>query len=395
LITAPRAHLHVAGNSHPGMSGKNNEDRYGVSAYWLDENQQIPVLLTVVADGIGGHRAGEVAAEIAVDTISQVVSASSLRDPIGTLRQAIIQASHEIYKQAESDEQQRGMGATCACALIISDQLYTASVGDSRIYLLRDQEIKQISIDHTWVQEALDQGALTPEQARGHPNSHVIRRYLGSRQEVVPDFRLRSQPDEEDSQSESNQGLQLKTGDRLLLCSDGLTDLVTETEILETLNAHPQEAAVEQLIDLANQRGGHDNITVVSLEMPALQAAAAAPPAPPGRRSAPVKRRRLQWACLGASILALAATLVLAGAVVIFMPAIIDALNPTSTPGEFPQPPAVLPIQTRVPSPSPDLLATAEPASPTAPASATPTSRVTTPTSTNPPRLRPSLTPTP
>jgi protein phosphatase len=266
MILADTNQLEVAADSHAGMSGKNNEDRYGVSHYRLSTSNDTPAVLAVVADGIGGHRAGEIAAGLAVETISQAVGKSDARDPVKTLINAIIEAGELIREQAEGELSQKGMGATCACVWIIGERLYTATVGDSRIYLIRDQEIRQLSIDHTWVQEALDHGALTPEQARNHPNVHVIRRYLGSPQPVVPDVRLRLDLEEDDAQAERNQGTRLRHTDRLLLCSDGLTDLVKDEEILAALQTNPLEAAVQYLINLANHRGGHDNITIVALD---------------------------------------------------------------------------------------------------------------------------------
>ena len=161
------------------------------------------------------------------------------------------------------------MGTTCACAWVVDDRLYSASVGDSRIYLVRDDSIHQLTTDHTWVQEAIESGALTPEQARNHPNAHVIRRHLGSPHPVVPDLRLRIDPGETDGQAQSNQGMQLLPDDQLLLCSDGLTDLVDDEEILNALKFRPIEEALNWLVDLANARGGHDNITIVALQVPA------------------------------------------------------------------------------------------------------------------------------
>ncbi len=288
MITAEQAHLHVAAGSHPGMSGKNNEDRYAVSAHFLDPERTRPAVLAVVADGIGGHRAGEVAAELAVNTISQAVAESDGRDPAQTLQQAIISASQAVLEMSESDPALRGMGTTCACAWVIEDRLYTASVGDSRIYLMRDGGIRQLTRDHTWVQEAIENGLISPEQARAHPNAHVIRRYLGSRQQVVPDLRLHLRPAESDAHAEANQGMRLKPGDVLLLCSDGLTDLVEAEEILELVRARGPENSLDELIDLANRRGGHDNITLITLRYPEkapISAPQAAPPQPaPGRR---------------------------------------------------------------------------------------------------------------
>lgn len=158
------------------------------------------------------------------------------------------------------------MGTTCACCWVIGDQLYTAAVGDSRLYLIRNGKIQQISTDHTWVQEALDLGILTQSQALSHPNMHIIRRFLGSEEPPEVDLRLRLHPEENAAQSIANQGLILNPGDQILLCTDGLTDLVTEVEILAALRNTSSQAALDRLIDLANQRGGHDNITAVLLQ---------------------------------------------------------------------------------------------------------------------------------
>ncbi len=160
------------------------------------------------------------------------------------------------------------MSTTCACAWVIGDRVYIASVGDSRIYLQRQDSIQQLTTDHTWVQEAIDSGVLSPDQARDHPNAHVIRRHLGSRKPVEPDFRLRLNSEEGEEQAEANQGTRLQPGDRLLICSDGLTDLVSDVEILGFLKNRNQDGVLEDLVDLANERGGHDNITIILLELP-------------------------------------------------------------------------------------------------------------------------------
>jgi len=268
VIPVTEAHLYVAASTHPGMKGKNNEDRFAVSAHRLGQDERTPSLLALICDGIGGHRAGEVAAEMAIETISRTVVESDGRQPLVTLTQAFSSANQVIREQATSDLAQRGMGATCVCVWVIGFQLYTASLGDSRLYFIRGDTIRQITTDHTWIQEAIDFGALTPEQAVGHPNAHVIRRYLGAQNPMAPDFRLRLQPEETDEQAQGNQGMRLLPGDRLLLCSDGLTDLVTKEEMLNALRSRERKAALDYLIDLANSRGGHDNITVIILEMP-------------------------------------------------------------------------------------------------------------------------------
>jgi protein phosphatase len=271
VIPVERAHLYVAAHSHPGSRRRENEDRYGVSAFTLEDSSRTPALLAVLADGIGGHRAGEVAAELAVETISRYVAESDGSQPVETLQQAIISASQQVHARAETDPNLAGMGSTVACAWVIGMRLFTASVGDSRIYLVRDGAIHQVSTDHTWVQEAIDQGKLTPAQARLHPNAHVIRRYLGSTQEVVPDTRLRLHTAESDQHARANQGISLNPGDLLLLCSDGLTDLVSDEEILSSLVTRSLKDALEELVLLANRRGGHDNITIVTLRVPVAE----------------------------------------------------------------------------------------------------------------------------
>ena len=273
MIRIEKSHLVTAAQTHPGMTGKNNEDRFAVSAYQISERNRTPVLLAVLSDGVGGHRAGEVAAEIAVNLISQRVASSDGRNPIGLLQQAIIEASAQIYEEAQSVPDQRGMGATCVAALIIQDRLYAATVGDSRLYLLRGSRIHKLSTDHTWIQEALDAGILAPDQVEGHPNAHVIRRYLGSPNPPQVDLRLRLDENETTAQAEGNQGLHLLPGDVLLMCSDGLTDLVKDPEILEAVSTKPLNDAIKSLIDLANERGGHDNITIIALQTPELPAA--------------------------------------------------------------------------------------------------------------------------
>jgi protein phosphatase len=269
MIRVARAHLNVEAQTHPGMAGKNNEDRYAVASFVLSEEERMPVLFAVLSDGIGGHRAGEVAAELAVNHMMQTVAHSDGRHIKQTIQEAIQEASEAISAHSAANQNLKGMGATCATAWIVGDKLHTAYVGDSRIYLMRGGRIQQLSVDHTWVQEAIEKGVLTPEMARDHPNVHVIRRYLGSPTPPDPDFRLKLFDDQGDQHAENNQGLQLLPNDTLLLCSDGLTDLVWNDEILEIVRSKSSlREAARTLIELANSRGGHDNITVVLVSVP-------------------------------------------------------------------------------------------------------------------------------
>jgi serine/threonine protein phosphatase PrpC len=309
MIPAERAHLHIAATTHPGMSGKNNEDRYIVSAFRLEGEASLPAVLAVISDGVGGHRAGEVAAGIVVETILQEIAKSDGLQPLQALRAAIQQASQAVFTQAQAEESQRGMAATCACALVIENRLFTASVGDSRIYLLSGDSIQQLTTDHTWIQEALDAGVLTEEEARNHPNAHVIRRYLGAPQPVEADLRLRLSPDETEEQILANQGLVLQPGDQVILCSDGLTDLVTSQEILPVAKGQDQEKALQVLTNLANQRGGHDNITIIALQMP-VSIAETAPTRVIRKRSRP---KRGLTCGIGVALLALLAILMVGG----------------------------------------------------------------------------------
>lgn len=318
-----KTHLPVAALTHPGMKGKNNEDRFGVTAFRTDGKQSVSVLLAVLSDGIGGNRAGEVASELTVNLISQFAADSDGQDPIAILGEAIRYASDQIHQQAQQNIEQHGMGATCACAWIAGDRLYTATVGDSRIYLMRGDTIRQLSIDHTWIQEALERGLLQPDQVEGHPNAHVIRRYLGSPTPPDVDFRVRADGDAQ-SANETGQGMPLLPGDRLLLCSDGLTDLVNDEEILEVFRRETLEAAGHHLIEMANERGGHDNITLVAVQIPGMATMPVAVRRPARARSL---SRMLIGGCLGVVLLA-AIVGGLAGSYMLYF----NRDNPTSTP---------------------------------------------------------------
>lgn len=269
MIRSSLPHVHVAALSHAGMSGKNNEDRYAISSFQLGEEDPRPAVFAVVADGIGGHLAGEIAAELAVNYITAGIAESNAKKPVKILESTIQNASQSISSHSAGNENEKGMGATCACVWIIENKLYTAYVGDSRIYLVRGKLIQKLTIDHTWVQEAFERGIITAEQVYDHPNQHVIRRYLGGLRLPDVDFRLRISDAESDEQSKNNQGFHLEPGDTILVCSDGLTDLIWDDEILKIIRTKKDlKVAVETLVNLANERGGHDNITVVLMTMP-------------------------------------------------------------------------------------------------------------------------------
>src|SRR5512139_471325 len=269
MIPVKQAHLHVAALSHMGMVRKNNEDNFAVSAFQLSEKDPTPAVLAILCDGIGGHKAGEVASEMAVNRISAGVARSDGARPTEILRVAFRETNEKIVAAARDNPDRKGMGATLACAWVIGRRLYTASAGDSRTYLVRAGSMQQLNIDHTWLQEAMENGAVDPAKVKDAPNLHVIRRHLGSEKENEPDFRLRLRDGETNEQMVANQGTPLLPGDVLVLCSDGLTDYLKSSEILGVMQKTKNlNASVKTLVDQANQRGGQDNITVVMLMMP-------------------------------------------------------------------------------------------------------------------------------
>ena len=269
MIPSETHHLVTCSISDPGSQGRINEDSYQISSFTISEDDETPVLLAVIADGIGGHKAGEVASKIAVATITSSVAESDGSDPIWILKSALLEANHAITVEAEDDDSRSGMGSTVVCALIIDQALYIATLGDSRIYLIRDRVVQQLNVDHTWVQEAVDSGVITLEEARNHPRRHLIRSYLGSSSPIQPDLRLYLSLAENQEQAKANQGLPIVPGDQVLLCTDGLTDLVSDEEILEILESGgDQEELMKKLVDMANLRGGHDNITIILIQEP-------------------------------------------------------------------------------------------------------------------------------
>ncbi|MBI3362772.1 MAG: protein phosphatase 2C domain-containing protein [Chloroflexi bacterium] len=269
MILSDTTDLIVAQSTHAGETGKNNEDRSFVAALKEKPNATEVVTLAMVADGIGGHAAGEIASDLAVHAAhDHFINAPDTRDVPGTIRSALVSANLAIYDRAEADRHLQGMGSTAVVAAVVGRRLYGAHVGDSRMYLMRGGAIRQLTVDHTWVQEAINAGLLTHDEAKRHPNRHVIRRYLGHDLNDPTDLELRYAPNQTPDQMAGSQGLPLQDGDTLLLCSDGLTDLVEDEEIRAIVaQAAPQQAA-EKLVLLARQRGGFDNITVILLKVP-------------------------------------------------------------------------------------------------------------------------------
>lgn len=200
-----------------------------------------------VADGMGGHNAGEVASAIAVETI-----ANRLRDkrlaPHERLRRAVHAANSAIHDKAQENAGMSGMGTTITALLVEDGEAHIAHVGDSRCYLMRNRALMQLTSDHTLVEELLLQGAITPAEAKNHPNRNVITRALGTEVSVKVDL-LR---------------VRVEKGDMFLICSDGLTGPVSDREMLEILTSRmKRENKVSALVEKAIDNGGHDNITAL------------------------------------------------------------------------------------------------------------------------------------
>jgi protein phosphatase len=229
-----------------GKTRDHNEDSYGVG-----EGEQAEHMgeLLVVCDGMGGHAAGEVASQLGVETILSIYYGDASEDRPQVLEQAFEQANEQIYAKGHGS-----MGTTGVAALLHHDALHIANVGDSRAYLIRDGEIRQVSRDHSFVSDQVAAGLITADQARSSPHRNVITRALGYQSDVTVDlFRL-----------------PLQIGDIVVLCSDGLHGLVTDAEIAKIAASAPLDQAAQQLIDLANNRGGTDNITVIIAQVEAL-----------------------------------------------------------------------------------------------------------------------------
>ena len=203
--------------------------------------------LILVADGMGGHSAGEVASRLAVDIITRIYYEDA-GDPESALKKAFREANREIHKAAEKDESKTGMGTTCTALVLQNGTAISAHVGDSRLYLVRQQAIYLMTEDHSAVMEMVKAGLITIEQARHHPDKNVILRAMGSHPEVEV--------------SSWNAPLPVRGGDKFVLCSDGLYDLVEDDEIKERVAQRDPHSACETLIGLARERGGYDNITV-------------------------------------------------------------------------------------------------------------------------------------
>ncbi len=230
--------MEVGAKTDKGKVREQNEDTFGYRE-----------TLFVIADGMGGHQAGEVASAIAVET---VLAAEIDADLVVSLQRAVLNANTAILEEMSKNEDFSGMGTTVAILLLSADKAFVSHVGDSRIYQLTEGNLIQLTDDHSFVAELIKNGSITEEEAKIHPQRNVLTRALGTQGRL--EFEVNC--------------FQIHTGDKFLLCSDGLTSIVAEKNIKEILMSEKEPQAIaDHLVEQANKDGGTDNITVIVIEV--------------------------------------------------------------------------------------------------------------------------------
>ncbi len=233
--------MEVFGNTDIGIKRKSNQDFYHISE---DKN------LFIVADGMGGHKAGEVASQMAVDTIVNYLNRWDLDSSNAEVRikEALDLANKTVYQRSLEKKECLGMGTTVVLLYIYEDRALIANAGDSRLYIIRNDDIEQVTEDHSLVAELYKSGTITKEEAHKHPQKNIITRAVGTSENIEIDFFK----------------LDIERGDIFLLSTDGLTNVVSDQRIKkELLKSDSLEKACNKLIDLAKNEGSQDNITVL------------------------------------------------------------------------------------------------------------------------------------
>ena len=245
--------VEVASLSDIGCQRDNNEDSF---LYWEpagDAEFQRKGRLAVIADGMGGHEGGQEASRLAVETIREVYDQGFQDDPRAALLQSLTAAHTRILNYAEQHPAFQGMGTTCTALVLRGRQLYFAHVGDSRLYLVRDAQIRRLTRDHSYVGRLVESGLVRAEDAEKHPQRHILTAALGAGREVAVDS--------------PEQAIAVNDGDDLLLCTDGLWGVVTDEEMETVVRNNTPAECCAALVKLARQRGGPDNITLQVLHV--------------------------------------------------------------------------------------------------------------------------------
>lgn len=244
----------------------NQEDRWKICEFQTADGRL--ATLALVADGIGGHNTGEIASEMA----KEMIPARLLGRPLSTneiarrLQASLDEASQAIFRASLTDSNRSGMGTTCTAIVVSDRRLYLAHVGDSRAYLFRDRQLRQLTIDHTWAEEAIRAGR-SPEEIRTHPNRGVIMRYLGIDTTINIDTRYRGAAAEIVDTLQAGP-LFLEPGDTLLLCTDGVSDSIEPRQIAKLMAHSDCQTAADTLVSRALRAGATDNMTAVVLRLP-------------------------------------------------------------------------------------------------------------------------------
>ena len=249
--------VRIGARTDLGRMRENNEDKFEFFEPEEPELLAVKGCMYAVADGMGGHASGQVASELALKTVFKTYYADPDDDVAKSLGSAIRAANSFIYDAATAIAEREGMGTTCTVLVLRNDEMFVGHIGDSRMYLIRDGEMKQVTDDHSWVAEQVRRGALTEEEARFSPFRNVITRSLG----MGPDVEVDTLQDN------------VKTDDIFVLCSDGLSGYVTDPEILEIAVGSSPAVAATKLVDRANESGGGDNVTVVVVAVRDIQKA--------------------------------------------------------------------------------------------------------------------------
>lgn len=238
--------INVYGASSVGRVRKLNEDSFSFDSSRGDKGS-----IFLICDGMGGHKAGEIASQYASIKIVEYFYKSAQKDILSKLNESIRIVNREIYNLSQKDSSKRGMGTTVVVVVIFENSLYFSNVGDSRAYLLRNGLIRKITKDHSWLEEKISEGVLSPSEARNNPNKNIITKCVGFEPDVEPNIG----------------SIIIKEGDRLILCSDGLWDELNDFKIKEmALSNSDLKKSVEGLIYAAEGNGGKDNITVVGID---------------------------------------------------------------------------------------------------------------------------------
>jgi protein phosphatase len=242
--------MNSVGKCEKGICRNTNED----AIFIFDSQYGCLPNLYILADGMGGHKAGEIASSCAIESFCDYIHenrAATLKEDyeyLDIIKKATLYANDKIYNKSKTDESFEGMGTTFVVASIVHNKLLVENVGDSRLYIIREQEIIQITVDHTYVMELLKNGKITETEVHNHPNKNAITRAVGTEEKLdIDTFEI-----------------ELHKEDMIMLCSDGLTNMLTDGEILDILlKSESLEKAAKTLVDQSNENGGVDNISVI------------------------------------------------------------------------------------------------------------------------------------